>query len=218
MKTRPKTGEPRKTRQPLKIDRLPAAMHEAILRARAGGASWKDIEEQSLKWSQWEAVPVDVLELFPDLRLPHSNLQRWYDLRVEQARKEVLAETEAARAFAEVFKEREFQELDQAVLNAIRDQVFSLVRSTGDQKKFTESLLEFGHLVAKFKRIELAKEKVEAEGRKIALLEEEAERKRKLFDRQTNEAARKLGKGEGLTIQDINRIRERVFGLPPAQR
>jgi hypothetical protein len=37
-------------------------------------------------------------------------------------------------------------------------------------------------------------------------------------NRATLEAAQKLGKGKGVTLEDINRIRERTFGLPPIAR
>ncbi len=47
-KPRPKTGEARKTNQPLKIDLLPPSVHDAILKLRNQyGKTWQEIEEYS---------------------------------------------------------------------------------------------------------------------------------------------------------------------------
>ncbi|ABF42406.1 hypothetical protein Acid345_3405 [Candidatus Koribacter versatilis Ellin345] len=172
MAARRKTGEKPRVRQPLKIDQLSAEMLKRIQDERANFRTWKQIEEDSPKWDEWSTVKADVIELFPDLRLPHSNLQRWYDIRIDQVRQENLAETEKAREFASAFRDREFSGLDEAVMNAIRDQVFSLMKTAGpkDQANFLDALVEFGHLVAKFKRIELGKEKVGLERERLSLV------------------------------------------------
>ena len=218
MATRPKTGEKRSVRLPLKIDRFPLEVHEEIQKLRANGYSWDTIEEMSKRFVKWKELPHDIAALFPEKKLPHSNLQRWYDIRIEQVQKQVLADTEHARQFAEAFKGREFKDLDVAVINALRDQVFSLMRLGGDAKnqaQFLRALSNFGWLIAQFKKVDLAQEKNKAENRRVKLMEEEAARKQKLFEKATNDAAKKLGKGQALTVADINRIRERAFGLPP---
>ncbi|HEX5234155.1 MAG TPA: hypothetical protein VFW25_02365, partial [Silvibacterium sp.] len=78
-KSRPKTGERRVVQQPLKIDRLPIEVRAAIQQLRDQGKTWPEIEElSSLKYSEqwstgkggfvnWDALPTDVLELFPNL-------------------------------------------------------------------------------------------------------------------------------------------------------
>jgi hypothetical protein len=95
-KSRPKTGEKRVTRQPLKMDRFPNSIHDAIIELRRRGKFWLEIERvSSLPFSEnwlhdgggfvdWEALPAEVLALFPGRRLPKSSIHRWYDLRVEQ--------------------------------------------------------------------------------------------------------------------------------------
>jgi len=70
MKKRPLTGEPRKTRQPFFINTLPRPTRERIRELRAEGKTWKEIEELS--------------PTFSPKRLPHSTLQRWFDVNVEQ--------------------------------------------------------------------------------------------------------------------------------------
>jgi hypothetical protein len=215
-KPRPKTGEARKTRQPLKIDRLPATMQKRICSERSAWKSWEQIEAESAAWTEWNDVPEDVQKLFPDRRLPHSNLQRWYDLRVEQRLKEQRAEAERARSMADAFTKNGFADLTESVRNALGERVFMLMRA-GNDEEFQEALLDLGHLLAKLDKNRIAKLHVDTESRRVKLLEEEAERKRKVFDKQTNDAAKKLGKGESLTVADINRIRERTFGLPPVQ-
>ena len=136
MTRHPKTGQRRRVRRALQLDRLPPAMLERIRAARAAGQTWLKIEHESPQWKEWDQVPEKVKKLFassgesighperseesavrprfrndkskggrgkshaeletgnrkPETvvvhRLPHSTLQRWYDLRVEQVRRE----------------------------------------------------------------------------------------------------------------------------------
>ena len=97
-KPRPKTGEPRKTKLPLKIDRLPQSARDAIETLYGRGKTWVEIAEQSAlpysaDWEKdgqgfidWPNVDPSALDLFPGLRLAKSSLQRWFDLRVSQVR------------------------------------------------------------------------------------------------------------------------------------
>ena len=73
------------------------------------------------------------------------------------------------------------------------------------------ALLDLSLKLTRDKRTEIAKERVELDRKKL----EEFIRK---ADKSTNEAAKKIGKGGKLTIDDINRLRERTFGLPPVKR
>ena len=56
---------------------------------------------------------------------------------------------------------------------------------------------------------------VTIEERKLALMKKAIELKRMRLEQETQGAAKKLNKGHVVTIEDINRIREGVFGLPP---
>jgi len=196
----PGTGVPRKTRQPLKIDRLPQDARDKILELRnQQGRSWEEIEELS--------------EQFAGRRLPATSLQRWYDLRWEQVRKELRKESEAARAVAASFAGPGFEALPEAVRNALGDQVFLLTKSlgAGDRALFRKELAELGWLLQQYRKHDLKEQEIRLEGKKF----EESKRK---FERATSEAASKIGKGKSLTVDDINRLRERTFGLPPVQR
>ena len=100
-KSRPKTGEKRLTRQPLKIDRLPKSVHDAIVHLRQHGKVWLDIERISArpfseKWAtdgdgfvDWESLPAEIRGLFPEMRLAMTSLLRWYDLRIEQSAQKI---------------------------------------------------------------------------------------------------------------------------------
>lgn len=174
MKKRPQTGEKRDVRQPLKIDQLPPLMHERIERERSRTTrpypSWTVLETESPKWEEWEQVTPEVMALFPGKRLPHSNLARWWDLRVEQVRQEVLAKTASVRTFVESFAKRTFEDVDDAVINALRDMTFSLITAGGDpksEKRFMSALNEFGYLVAKIKKVKLDQAKLELEKQKL---------------------------------------------------
>ena len=92
-KRRPVTGEMRTKRFPLKIDKLPSQVLDAITRLRENGHTWQDISERSTlpyspRWAtvkggfvDWEKVSEEAIRAFPERRIPATNLSRWYDLR-----------------------------------------------------------------------------------------------------------------------------------------
>src|ERR1700694_1184778 len=217
MASRPKTGEKRKTRQPLKIDKLPMEMRDAIQRLRAEGRTWEEIEELSHEFEGWDKLPLSVLELFPDMKIPRSSLQRWYDLRVEQVRREVVAQSEHAREFAALYASRDFKQLPDAVRNALGDQIFALMQSANasDKQQFRKELLNLGILLAEHRKLDIREQKQKTDER---VLEMQIQQMKRQFDKEANDAAKKLEKGKPITEDDINRIRERTFGLPPGQR
>lgn len=138
-----KTGEIRKANQPLKIDRLPISVHEAILHLRnVEGKTWQEIEDRSAEpvgeglsgFVEWEKLETPVLELFPQKRIPHSNLHRWYDLRVEQVRRDVLNRSAQAREIAQAFSKSVVEGGDEAVLNAARDTFMSILAEDSSTK------------------------------------------------------------------------------------
>lgn len=217
MKPRRKTGEAQEVRQPLKIDKLSPEIHEKIQQLRVEGKTWTEIEELSKDFVKWQELPLPILELFPQMRLPHSNLQRWYDLRVEQVTKELAVEAQRAREFsAAIAKVGDLQKLGDAAVNALGDVVFSVMQAR-NRDEYAKALQDLGYLAAKLTDAKAKKVRADAEARRITLLEEELKRKQKAVEKLTNDAASKLKKGKALTVDDINRIRERTFGLPPVQ-
>lgn len=223
MKPKPKTGEARKSRQPLKIDLLPQSARDAIETLYDRGRTWLEIAGRSAqpyseKWLtdgggfiHWESLDLKVLEQFPEMRLAKSSLQRWFDLRVAQSRKQVLIESAQARAFAG----GDLPEGNAAVINALRDQVFNLIQSAGvgDKALFATGLKDLTLAMSRMQRVELQAKRVDVDARKMKLLEDREARARQAVDESTKEAARK-GTGQ-FSIEDINLLRERTFGLPP---
>ncbi len=169
-KSRPKTGEKRATNQPLKIDRLPPVVHDAILILRnKAGKTWLEIEELSALpadkggFVEWENLPTPVLELFPHMRLPHSNLQRWFDIRVDQVRKDVLVRSGQARAIAESFAKSNLVNGDEAVINAARDTLMGVLSEDGSEAgrlNATKGLIKLGELMQKAKTNSIRDRKV----------------------------------------------------------
>jgi hypothetical protein len=174
MNPRPKTGEARKVRQPLKIDRLPLAIQDRIRAARIAGRVWKEIEEESPYWKEWESVAPEIVELFPEKRLPHANLHRWYDLRFEQRIAEVDRDAAKARTIAEAFASRTFEGLTESTKNALAEQVFMLTNSADaqDSKAFRKELGELLFLLTKLQKAELDKAKLAVEQQKLAAQQE----------------------------------------------
>lgn len=230
-KPRPKTGEARVVRQPLKIDLLPQDVRDAIETLYDRGRTWMEIEEKSSRpysaqWAvddggfvDWESLDLKVLEHFPEMKLPKSTLHRWFDLRVEQARKRVLTESAQAREFAHAFTTGSVADGNAAVVNALRDQVFNLIQSAGvgDKAKFAKGLKDLTLAMSRMQRVELQAKRVEIEGRRVTALVADAEMKQKKFETEMNAAEKKITRGQPLTKDDIDRIRERVFGLGPKQ-
>jgi hypothetical protein len=110
-----------------------------------------------------------VLEHFPDLKVPVSNLVRWYDLRVEQVRKETMAQAEQARVIAEAFAGARLDGTNDAVMNAMRDQVFMITQSAADsdKAKLLAGLKDLSLLLARLQRIDLQKQRLEIENQKV---------------------------------------------------
>jgi hypothetical protein len=227
---RRKTGEPQRVRQPLKIDLLPPDVREAIQALYDRGRTWKEIEEQSAapygdKWGSdysvgfvdWEKLDLNVLEEFPEMRIPKSTLQRWFDLRVRQARAQVLRESEMAREFAAKFVARDLPESNAAVMNAMRDQVFALMQKagSGDQRRFLEGLNALSLTMARLQRVELQARRVEVDQRKIRLLEEREAIARRKLEAEAEKATKKLKRGE-LKPGDLKELVQRTFGIAPA--
>lgn len=233
MATRRRTGERPQKRRTLKLDTLIAAapaVRDAILYLRnTRGQVWPEIAEQSgrpysEKWANdgggfidWDKLPTHVLELFPDLRLPQTSLQRWYDLRFRQVMDDVQIRSAQARELAAAFAKSVVDGDDAAVLNAARDQLMSLLAEDSTPKariNATKGLIALAEMMQERRLNDIKERKVAVDERRLVQLEKDAELKRKRMETETERAASKLKKGE-LTISDINRLRERVFGLPP---
>jgi len=186
-KPRPKTGERRETNQPLKIDRLPPSVHEAILILRnRRGKTWQEIEDLSAQpidkdgFVDWDNLPVAVLELFPEMRLPKSNLHRWFDLRVEQVRKDVLVKSEQARAIAESFAKSQLVNGDEAVINAARDTLMGVLSEDGTEAgrlNATKGLIKLGELMQKARTNAIRDRKVAVDEQTLQLKLDEIKRK-----------------------------------------
>lgn len=66
----PRTGEKRKRRVHLRMDRLPPEVKDVIIEARRVGLTWKETARAASSKA--------------GIHLAASTVQRWYDLRVEQ--------------------------------------------------------------------------------------------------------------------------------------
>jgi hypothetical protein len=221
---RPRTGEARVARQPLKIDRLPQSAQDAITALYQRGRTWVEIAEQSAKpysaeWEKdgggfidWPSLDPDALDLFPGLRLAKSSLQRWFDLRVSQVRAQVLAESAKAREWAAAFAGADLPESNAAVMNAMRDQVFTLIQQVGpgDQAAFLKGLNMLSQTMSRLQRVEL-------QARRVAVDEKTVQIKLDLIK---EKAGKLLGEMEGrdgkpavaLTREDLlEKVRE-IYG------
>jgi hypothetical protein len=230
---RRKTGQPRLVNQPLSIDALPVEVHEAIKYLRATkDVSWPEIERlsalpYSAEWKDskefgkhgfvnWDALPTHVLEKFPKLHLPHSNVHRWWDVRVQQAAREVLERSAQARELAQAFAAASIEGADEAVLNAARDVIFGMLQQQDAKSRSNTAskLLALGIVMQEARANTIKERKVAVDEKKLKALEAREELNRRKLERETDDAAKKLRNGGEVTLDDLNRLRERVFGLP----
>jgi hypothetical protein len=215
-KQRPKTGEARQLNRPLNIDLLPIEVRDELVKLRNEGKTWPQLEELSRTLVKWDDLPTNVLEKFPDLYIPHTNLHRWYDLRVAQVRKEVLAESETARAFAEKLGAAGVENGSEMVVNAMRDQVFAFTKDIDPKSKinFLKFLNQLGLTMTRFQRVAIQGKKVDAELAKIdaerARAAAEAGDPREIYLLATQDVLKKLRTREGLRTV-IDPIREELI-------
>jgi hypothetical protein len=199
----PRTGEKRAVRQPLKIDKLEQPVRDAILKARADGRTWEETAEAASKLNGEKLAP--------------SVVHRWYDLRVAQVQREVLQQAERSRVIAGAFAAKGFEGLPEAAVNALSSEVFAIMEA-GTPAEREKGLNGLVFTLSKLMTARAAEKRVELEREKIELAKKKFEELRAKADKATNDAAGKIGKGRALTIDDINRIRERALGLPPIQQ
>lgn len=218
---RPRTGEKREVRQPFAIDKLPSAWRDQIVAWRAKWMTWEQIEEETknFDWKKLEETdPELALSNFADKRIPRSTLHRWYDVQVEQKMEEIEAERQASLAIAQKFGAGGYEKLDESVKNALADVVFRHAKDSDDAESFRKALADLAWILARNRQLDIQKERAQLAGRKVGLEEKKFEELKAKADKATNDAATKIGKGKPLTLDDINRIRERALGLPPVSR
>jgi len=215
-------------RQPLKIDLLPESVRDAIKSLYDRGRTWKEIEEKSAlpynaKWESedggfvdWDKLDLKVLEQFPEMKLPKSTLQRWYDLRVRQARALVMAESARAHEWATAFAGKNLPGANAAIVNALRDMVFSLMRNVGtkDKDKFIAGLQDLSLAITRIQRTEIMERRVSVEERQVKALEEREAMQRRKLEAETEKATKKLKRGE-LKPEHLAELVQRTFGIAP---
>jgi len=220
---RPATGDARKTHHPLKIDRLPVLVQAAICDLYRGGFTWMEIEQLSKQpiaergFVEWDKLDTEVLELFPGRYIPHSNLHRFYDLRIAQVKKSVMERSSQAREVAEAFANSVVEGGSEAVVNAARDTIMTVLaedNSAGGRSKAARALVGLAEVMQTARANDIKERKVAVEERKLTAVLDEIARKQRVMDEETARMSKKATKGE-IRPEDIDRLRERVFGLPP---
>jgi hypothetical protein len=162
-KARPKTGEKRKTHQPLHMDRLPPEVLDEILRLRNGrGKTWEEISaltaepvgDKKCGFIDWKALDPEVRKLFPKFRIAVTTLHRWFDIRVAQVRADVQVRSNQARLIAESFAKSNLVNGDEAVINAARDTLMGVLSEDSSEDgrlNATKGLIKLGELMQKAK-------------------------------------------------------------------
>jgi len=201
----PGTGEPRRLHRLLRLDRLPLALLDRIRAERSQGHTWDEIEQASPQWPEWEQAAPEVLAGFPGRHLPHTSLQRWYDLRVQQVQRERAAQAAATEDFAAELAERRIPNLGAAIKDALGESVLRLAQEGGDEQRLRDELCRLAQVVSALDRDEIARQKLELERRKVVLAEQRAEVDRLLAQR-------------GMSRHDRSQFIEGIINSPAFER
>lgn len=203
------------------MDRLPQELLDRVMRERAAGRTWLEIEEMSPRFEEWGKVEqankdayLLAFKSFPAGRIPHTTLQRWYDLRVEQVRSELLADQARAREIAQIFAGKGYEGLSDTVRNAIADKVFEVMQSADDKSKgkALKSLQEFGWLLAQQQKLELQARKQKVDERALELKIESVRAK---LAQLKNDVEGK-GKKKQLSPEELKKRVDEIYGLSAA--
>jgi hypothetical protein len=157
------------------LDRLPLALLDRIRNERANGRTWDEIERDSPQWKEWDQATPEALAAFPGRRLPHSNVQRWHDLRVEQVQRERDGQTVAAQALAERLASRGIANLGAAVQNALGESVFRLALEGADEQRLRDELCRLAQVIAGVERGEIARQRLALDRQKLQLAGQQAD-------------------------------------------
>jgi hypothetical protein len=215
MASRRKTGQKPRRRQPLKMDKLPTELLDRVMQERAAGRTWSEIEELSPRFEEWEKTSSEIRAEFPGLKLPHSTLLRWHDLRVDQVKKEVLADQVKAREFAGLFAGKEFKDLPETVRTAISDQLFSMMQNADEKTrhKSVAGLLALGVLLNEQRKVQLKERQIQTDERalqlKIDLIREKVEKLKKGVEGSG-------GKKKQLSPEELKQRVDEIYGLSAA--
>lgn len=148
----PRTGEKRKTRQPLRIDKLPEETRADIQTRRAKGETWDEIAEAT--------------------KLPPTTLKRWYDLRVEQVNAEVMAQAARARELAATFAGKGFERLPESVQSALSSAIFAMAERQDDESRarFIKEMGGLAWLLARQRQLDQEERRLEIERKKLDVI------------------------------------------------
>jgi hypothetical protein len=227
---RRQTGEQQRTRQPFNIDRLPPHVRESIeLLKNHYGKTWEQIEALSAErfpakaslvplggFVDWDKLDTEVIELFPGRRIPKSNLQRWYDVRVRQVFTEVMHKSAQARELATAFAKAAIDGADEAVLNACRDTIMGVLSEDGSaagRAKAARSLLQLAEVQQAARANDIKERKVAAEERKLKLVEKREAIAIQKLEAETERLSKKASAGQPITAEDLAEVRRRTFGF-----
>lgn len=101
-------------------------------------------------------------------------------------------------------------------IGVVDDQIMSVLAEDGTPKgrmKAAGALIALADMMQERRSNDIKERKVAVDARRMKLLEDREKRARERVDQATQQAAKK-GTGQ-FSIDDINLLRERTFGLPP---
>jgi hypothetical protein len=145
-------------------------MLDRICARRAEGYSWVAIENDSPHWPEWDQLDPALRACFPGLRLPHSNLHRWYDLRICQAGLRREDRSFAADAVVRRLAGGPFDDLPDAIKTTLGQLALAVLSAGGNPLLQRKGLLCLARLLARFQANEIARQRLEIKKQRMELL------------------------------------------------
>jgi hypothetical protein len=197
----PRKGDPRRVDQHFKVEKLSPEVRAFIVEARAAQCQCHNRKAHGHTWEEIAEGASKLAGQSLSVKACHG----WYWARAVQILNEEKERHEATQKFIRECAKGDLKDLSAGALNRLADLAFDVERAKdrdpNEHRKALDALIKG-----------LARE------RQLGIDERKLGQMEKNFDKDTREAADKISKGRTLTVDEINRLRERTFGLPPLER
>ncbi len=127
----------------------------------------------------------------------------------------MLARAQAAREFANAFAVRGFENLPDAVRNALGDQIFALMQSSNakDQQKFRSELLKLGLLLVEQRKLDIMERAQATNERKQSTSEKALEMRIAQMQEKAQALKKEVDEKKNLSPEELKRKIDEIYGL-----
>ena len=162
----------------------------------------------------WDNLEPELVALFPNKRIPHTNLHRWHDLRNEQVAAEAARLSIAAQQIAKSFAKATVANDDLAVMNAARDTIMGVLTedaSAEGRQNCAKSLIKLGDLMQKARANDIKERKVSVDEQTLQIKLDEIKRRTEALLKSVEGTAE--GTAQPMTQAELVSAVRGIYGL-----